>query len=151
MGILLAQHLEYRERPDLKLSAPDFETVVVEIKTSNDSIMLCSLYRPPNSNVKDFVKNYQRFLSKFTPKQLQRLIVGLDHNLNLLKHDQYAATHDFIEVNLEKDLMPTITKPTRITRSTATLIDNIIIGSKLQANYDPNIIISDLSDHFPCL
>ena len=150
VGILLAQHLEYRERPDLKLSAPDFETVVIELKTSGDSIMLCSMYRPPNSNVKEFVKNYQRFLGKFTPKQMQRLIIGLDHNLNLLKHDQHTATHDFIEVNLEKDLMPTTTKPTRITRSTATLIDNIIIGSTLQANYDSNIIISDLSDHFPC-
>ena len=113
--------------------------------------MLCSLYRPPNSNAKEFLKNYQRFLNKFTPKQLQRLIIGLDHNLNLLKHDQHAVTHDFIESNLEKELMPTITKPTRITRSTATLIDNIIIGSTLQTDYDSNIIISDLSDHFPCL
>ena len=151
VGILIAQNLEFRERHDLRLSAPNFETVVVEIKTNNESIMLCSLYRPPNSNAKEFLKNYQRFLNKFTPKQLQRLIIGLDHNLNLLKHDQHAVTHDFIESNLEKELMPTITKPTRITRSTATLIDNIIIGSTLQTDYDSNIIISDLSDYFPCL
>ena len=151
VGILIAQQLEFRERSDLKLSAPNFETVVVEIKTNTESIMLCSLYRPPNSNAKEFLRNYQRFLSKFTPKQQQRLIIGLDHNLNLLKHDQHAVTHDFIEVNLEKELMPTITKPTRITRSTAILIDNIIIGSSLQTDYDSKIIISDLSDHFPCL
>ena len=87
MGILMAQHLEFRERSDLKISAPNFETVVVEIKTNNESIMLCSLYRPPNSNAKEFLKNYQRFLNKCTPKQQQMLIIGLDHNLNLLKHD----------------------------------------------------------------
>ena len=54
--ILLAQHLEYRERPDLKLSAPNFETVVVEMKTNTESIMLCSLYRPPNCNAKNSSK-----------------------------------------------------------------------------------------------
>ena len=151
VGILVAQNLEFRERTDLKISASNFETVVVELKTNNESIMLCSLYRPPNSNAKEFLKNYQRFLNKFTQKQQQRLMIGLDHNLNLIKHDQHAVTHDFIEVNLEKELMPTITKPTRITRSSATLIDNIIIGSTMQADYSSNIIISDLSDHFPCL
>ena len=38
-----------------------------------------------------------------------------------------------------------------MTRSTATLIDNVIVGRKFQTNYESKILVSDLSDHFPCL
>ena len=44
-------------------------------------------------------------------------------------------------------LMPLITKPTRITENSSTLIDNIF--SNFQPFPNAGIIISDLSDHFP--
>ena len=46
-------------------------------------------------------------------------------------------------------MLPVITKPTRITDTSATLIDNILISSKLQQAYYSGIIISDMSDHLP--
>ena len=48
-------------------------------------------------------------------------------------------------------MIPTITRPTHITNSTATLIDNIYIGGKIQRNYESYLIISDISDHLPLL
>ena len=47
-------------------------------------------------------------------------------------------------------MIPTITKPTRITRTSATLIDNIIVGKQFH-NYEANIGISDISDHLPLI
>ena len=41
-------------------------------------------------------------------------------------------------------------KPTRISRTSATLIDNVIISDKLHSNYTSNILVSNLSDHLPC-
>ena len=41
-------------------------------------------------------------------------------------------------------------KPTRISKSSATLIDNVLISDKLQSNYTSNILLSNLSDHLPC-
>ena len=79
------------------------------------------------------------------------MIIGLDHNLDLIKHDKHRITNEFIELNLDNQLLPTITKPTRVTRSTATLIDNIIIGRELQTDFEASILISDISDHLPCL
>ena len=75
----------------------------------------------------------------------------MDHNLDLVKYNIHPLTNDFLELNLEKQLLPIITKPTRVTRSTATLIDNVIVGRKFQTNYESKILVSDLSDHFPCL
>ena len=79
------------------------------------------------------------------------LIVGLDHNLDLLKASQHNSTNDFMQNNLDMGLFPTITKPTHITKSSATLIDNIIVSENLCGNYSSNILINDMSDHMPTI
>ena len=52
---------------------------------------------------------------------------------------------------MDHHLLPTVTKPTRITRTTSTLIDNIFIGKKYQGEYTSNVGISDISDHLPLI
>ena len=47
--------------------------------------------------------------------------------------------------------LPTIHKPTRVTHSTATLIDNIFVKNKTVQSHKSYIIIDPRSDHFPCL
>ena len=151
VGILLSQNLKYRQRKDLSLNVPNFESVTFEMKTHQQGILLCKIYRPQNSSDKEFLKNYSRLQKKFTPQQLARLIIGLDHNLDLIKYAKHRVTNEFIELSLDNQLLPTITKPTRITRSTVTLLDNIIIGRTFQTDYKPSIVVNDLSDHLPCL
>ena len=150
VGVLIRQDLECRTRKDLSLDVPNFESFTVEIKTHSDSFFVCSVYRPPNSNPREFLKHYKRLLGKFTKDQLDRLAIGIDHNLDLMKHFCHSATKDFIDMNLDLNLIPTITKPTRITKTSATLIDNIIVG-RIFHNYTANIAISDISDHLPIL
>ena len=150
-GILISHNMISRERKDLSMHIPEFENVTVELKTNSDSLYLSSLYRPPNCNERTFMKNYRKLLSKFSLPQQDRLILGLDHNLDLLKYEKHATTKEFLEYNIDQNLFPTITKPTRVTRTSATLIDNVIIGKVLQDEYDSRIIISDISDHFPSL
>ena len=84
-------------------------------------------------------------------EERRRLIVGMDHNLDLIKSDKHQPTKEFIEINLENELIPTITKPTRITRNTATSIDNIIIGRNYQSVYTSMILLTDISDHCPTM
>ena len=146
--VLVSQDLDCRVRPDLSMNIPNFESLTVEIQTHSNSILVCSVYRPPNSKAKEFLRNYRRLLNKFTGNQMERLIIGLDHNLDLMKYDTHDPTKEFIELNLDMNLIPTITKPTRITRTSATLLDNIIVGKNFH-NFTANIAISDISDHLP--
>ena len=143
VGILVPNRLLHRERKDLTLDIPGFKNITLEIKTHNRSIIVSSLYRPP--------KNYKRWLKKFSMDEGRRLIIGMDHNLDLIKSDKHQPTKEFIEVNLENELIPTITKTTRITRNTATLIDNIIIGRNYQSVYTSMILLTDISDHCPTM
>ena len=53
----------------------------------------------------------------------------------------------FIESMLTTGYLPVITKPTRVTYHSATLIDHIYSNSK-SLNYKSGIVITDVADHF---
>ena len=72
-----------------------------------------------------------------------------DYNLNLLNSSTHPPTSEFIDTNLAHFLYPIINKPTRITSTTASLIDNIFIPSTQIANSQGGIILADISDHYP--
>ena len=146
VGILVSQELQCRTRKDLCLNLLDFESITMEIRTHSDSFYVCTIYRPPNSKEKEFIKHYKRLLGKFNEPQKEKLIIGLDHNMDLKNHSKHPPTKEFIDINLDSNLIPTITKPTRITRNSATLIDNIIVGKQFH-DFEANIGISDISDH----
>ena len=86
VGILISQEFQSRVRKDLCLNVPDFESMTLEIRTNNDSLFVCTIYRPPNSKEKEFIKHYRRLLGKFRDTQLEKLIIGLDHNLDFKHH-----------------------------------------------------------------
>ena len=81
----------------------------------------------------------------------KELVLGMDHNINFLKHDVHPKTQEFIELNLDSGLLPVITKPTRVSTNSATLIDNIFVSDRLQQSPNSGVLITDISDHFPCM
>ena len=125
--------------------------MIVELKTDKRNILLVSGYRPPNTNVRIFLKEYKELLHHLNKEKDHELIIGLDHNLDLLQSHQHPQTSEFLEINLKKNLLPTISKPTRITTKSATLIDNILVSTKLEYQMESNIILEEISDHLPCL
>ena len=75
----------------------------------------------------------------------------MDHNLDLLKINQHKLTEEILECNLDGRMIPQITKPTRITQTSATLIDNVMISKKLSGNTERRILVENISDHLPSL
>ena len=97
------------------------------------------------------MSEYKKLLDRLKKQKDHEIVIGLDHNLDLLKSHLNQPTNDFIELNLDRELIPCITKPTRITSKSATLIDNILISRSLQRNFTSFVVIEDISDHFACL
>ena len=75
----------------------------------------------------------------------------MDHNLDLLKACSHQQTQCFLDIILDNELLASITRLTRITQQSATLIDNIFISEILQHNFDSAVIINDISDHLPII
>ena len=71
-----------------------------------------------------------------------------DFNFHLLKHESHSVTAQFIESLFAFGFLPMITKPTRITAHSATLIDNIFTNNTTVSSKS-GLIISDISDHLP--
>ena len=149
MGFLVNSDVPHRRRIDLELATVELEHAVIELKCKS-KILLCSMYRPPNCDIPLFLEEYKKIVNKLKEEKHGNIIFCLDHNLDFLKQNKHAPTRKFIESNLDLNLLPTITRPTRVTYNSATLIDNIMISEKLQINYKSGIMINDTSDHLPC-
>ena len=82
-------------------------------------------------------------------KMKKDLYIPGDFNLNLLDHESNKKVHDFLNIIYRNDMIPTINKPTRVTRTKATAIDHILSNSFIDRNFKTTIFKCDISDHFP--
>ena len=151
VGFLINDQLTYKERPDLEVTSTTVEHCVINVKLKKTTVTVNAIYRPPNTDQEEFLtwfENLNRTLNKYKCKDF---VIGMDHNLDLLKHHLHGKTQLFLESMLDNFIMPCITRPTRITSETATLIDNICMSRELHTKQKSGILLSDLSDHLPCL
>ena len=152
VGILVSNKLRYTEIPDLASNMRENETVSIEIVLkSGKKCIVSSMYRAPNTAPSAFQGCYESIIFAMKKRNPHSIIVGLDHNLDFLKSIKHLGTNDFIHSNLDMGMIPTITKPTRMTKSSATLIDNIIVSENLCGSYHSNVLINDMSDHMPTI
>ena len=150
VGILISEKLRYTICKTISSSIVENECITIELELrSHDKCIISSMYRPPNVDVDSFQSCYNSLLCEMSKKKPKAIVIGLDHNLDFLKCDTHRGTSQFIQHNLDFNLIPTITRPTRITRNSATLIDNIIVSQSLCGSYLSSVMIDDISDHMP--
>ena len=115
-------------------------------------MVIGSLYRTPNTPAKEFIDNVSDVIQEIRCEgKKKEIILGMDHNLDLLHSEFHTPTHKFLNMLLDMQLFPTITRPSRITQNSATLIDNIFISEKFQRDYDSALLVTDTSDHLPIM
>ena len=149
VGFLIRDDVIFRRKENLEINSKTFENIVIEIKCKTN-LLLCSGYRPPNTDLPEFLTSYNKMVNNLEASKHSESIIGIDHNLDFIKQHLHNPTKMFIESNIESNMLPTITRPTRITNTSATLIDNLFISQQLQTNYKSGILLDDTSDHMPC-
>jgi len=151
VGIYVRKNIKFVERSDLSVFIENqFESIFIEIPSSDKPLVIGELYKPPNTKVNPFIENYRKLIET-VDKEKKDIVIGTDQNLDLLNVHRHKPTSEFLELNLTTGLLPMITKPTRITHTSATLIDNIYAKAKDAINSESAILVTDISDHFPCL
>ena len=122
------------------------EAVSVEITLKNGKkVIICCIYRAPNTELdqlSEFINNVCRNIRNKT------VYMCGDFNVDLLQYDKHNATNNFIDQLYSLGLHPLITRPTRITSHSKTLIDNIFT-TNLSSIIQCGLIINDMSDHLP--
>ena len=146
VGLLIKQNIRYHTVEKIKFASTEFESLFVVLELLNgDKIVVGSIYRPPNTNASLYNIEYGNILCSLKKLNAKSIILGMDHNMDLLHCNKHQKTEDFVQINLDHLMFPTITRPTRIT----TLIDNIIISQNCCSSYVSNILIDNISDHLP--
>ena len=150
VSLLVNNEYTCRKCDDLCINEPFLECCTAEIKLPHSKIFVSSVYRPPNTKESKFNTEIDRLLKSIS-KRSNLGLIGLDHNLDLLKSATHKPTQKFLETVLSTLYIPCITRPTGITRLSATLIDNILVSHDIYTNINSGIAISDLSDHLHCI
>jgi hypothetical protein len=127
------------------------ETVFIEldkcITHTCKNVIVAVIYRPPNTDVTKFTEHIESVLDTVNKENKFCYLMG-DYNINLLCTDDYKPASDFVESMFSYNCMPLICKPTRVTNTTATLIDNIFTNNVMSDSLH-GILYTDMSDHFP--
>ena len=144
VGIYIKNNINFVIRDDLSIFIEKcFETLFLEVTSSKGNIIIGEVYRVPNSSCPDSITNYELLTNK-----LQK---GTDQNVDYLNRSPIhcAYSKHLLETFFAACLVPTITRPTRITSESATLIDNIYVRGNRLEYLRSGILVADISDHFP--
>lgn len=126
------------------------ESVFVEIPScpqfGGKNIIIGFIYRPPDSDTDTFIDALCLTLEMITKEHKMCFLFG-DFNINPLKSNS-SFSSDFLNVVFSTHFYSLIHKPTRITSTSATLIDNIMVNC-LDYKMASGILLADISDHLP--
>jgi hypothetical protein len=152
-GVALQLHESISYVPLSELSIIDdcIESVFVNITAipgSNLKPIIGVIYRPPETSSESFLTKLHSFLQSL-PVDRPCYIMG-DFNLNLLNHDVVNQVSRFLDLMYSNSFFPLNDKPTRVTPTSETLIDNIFYNT-FQHSLLTGIISTDISDHYPLL
>ena len=105
------------------------ESVFIEIPRGvfqmDKNIIVGTVFRPPGTNLDKFHRRMEEIIIKILKENKKCYIMG-DYNINLMNYDVHAATAEFTDVMYANSFVPLINRQTKITESSATLIDNIL-------------------------
>jgi hypothetical protein len=140
-------------RHDLDIMNESLEVMFVELLKGETGLeknaIIGLVYRPPNQDVNIFVDTITEKLSQVRNEHKIMFLMG-DFNVNILNHEEHIPTSEFLECMYSNSMFPLISKPTRITKDTATLIDNIFVTSNyVESSILNGMFVTQISDHLP--
>lgn len=124
------------------------ETILLDISYRSCKYTIISLYRPPSGDLNEFNSALSLFLDSNMRTFKGNTVIAGDFNIDLLKTEQHSDSNGFFDTMLLHGFVPTITRPSRITESSFTLIDNIFVNC-FSDSYSSGLIYENFSDHLP--
>lgn len=152
VSIFVKENIHYIDRKDLYNLSPSLECIFIEIpkKHANgkDDIIIGVIYRPPSGNTNEFLLSLESILDTIKNEKKPCYLLG-DYNINLLASN--TNRDEFENLMFSYAFLPLIDKPTRVTKKSATLIDNIYTNQPTNQQQPDlsGILVNDVSDHFP--
>ena len=134
---------------DPENTSGEFQFIKIqECKGKPKTVILGNVYRSPSKTPEKFNKFYENILQKLDTNRYAhkiKVIVG-DFNQDLIKHDSDNDCQTLIDNAHNHGFAQIVSRPTRITEHSATLIDHVYTND-ISSIHSCNILTLDLSDH----
>ena len=130
-----------------KASGEILITKIKSCKKHNNTVLVVNVYRSPSShNTANFIKIIDESLSKLRRHNKKLIYMAGDFNIDLLKYHTDINSQNLIDTAASHGFAQVISRPTRITDHSATLIDHIFINN-VNKLVSSSVLSIDLSDH----
>ena len=124
--IYLKADLIHKIKKDLSIYDKDKEILTIEIITNESKNMLLSCcYRSPKA-IKETLTAYLTSIFQGVPNEKKKSFIIGNFNLNCLNYNEDNNIKHFYHKVFELGFFPLIGKPSRVCKSSATLINNIL-------------------------
>ena len=152
-GVALQLHesISYVPLTDHSIVEDCIESVFVDVTAipgSKSKPIIGVIYRPPDTSTDSFLDKFLSILQSL-PSGRPCYIMG-DFNINLLHYGTANHVNKFLDLMYSNSFFPLNDKPTRVTPTSETLIDNIFYNT-FQHSLITTVLCTDISDHFPLL
>ena len=147
VALYVRDNLDAVLRPDLTIQFDFIETIFIEIRTKTRNTIIGQIYRRPKSDIKSFFNKIKDILAVINQENKHCILSG-DFNLDLLKNNVNNEVKDLIAIFNSNFFFNSITKPTRVSNTSATIIDHIWTNNFKSIQHS-GIIYDTISDHFP--
>ena len=118
------------------------EIIAIEFKLGLQTVQACIVYRPPSSSVNDFLIIFEKLIESLAGHEV--MLMG-DFNIDLMEYENDAPTSNFLSLLFSRFLSPVCNIPSRMTASSAKLIDNIFLTRSVTSS---KVVLTNFSDHF---
>ena len=150
--LYISKSLNYINRQDLNLyKTEELETTFIEVflPKRKGNLVVGTIYCHPCMDPDEFNTQYlPKLLSNISKeiKQKDFVLMG-DFNIDLLNYTSDNKVAEFLDKMYSSSLLPLITHPTRISKTSQTLIDNIF-STIISDESKTGNITTVISDHF---
>ena len=143
VGIYISNKHRYKIRHDIMKTydRSHYQSIFIEIKLNNKTIIIGYVYKPLNANIDSFNDELLSILNSISREKKHSIIME-DFNLNLINTNLINTNlintisrqvNDFTNNMYATGFYPTISKPAGIVNDSATIIDNIFINTTLHS------------------
>ena len=153
IGIYVKNEINFTHRDDLACPKEfedlfDYMFIEVKQKTQLKNVLVGVFYRPPGRDTVNTLTEHLKMLLPKLTKENKVIVLTSDMNINLLQCSNHRSSTFYYDTLLSNGFFPKITSPTRVTHSSATLIDHIFVNEKNSSQSFSGTITSSMTDHY---
>ena len=152
-GLIIYIDDQYKSKVICNLNTyQQWEGLVVKVQSNlSKTVTIGNIYRSPrtrNEDLSAFIDELTPIISSLEKNCNNDIVIAGDFNINLLKLNENEMVSSFFDMLISHSFYPQITLPTRFTRTTGTLIDNLFCRLH-ESIHTAGILTKRFSDHQP--